>query len=133
MEELMKEILKAMGYIAKRRGKLNNSDRGVDIFASKDGLGLEDPRIFVEVKHRKDKVSAEDIKKLISEKSSSDRCIYLSTSGFSQKALYQADSTNIPLSLLDIDKLADLVQDYYENFSAEGKALLPLKKIFIPI
>jgi hypothetical protein len=34
--------------------------------------------------------------------------------------------------LLDIDKLADLVQDYYENFSAEGKALLPLKKYLFP-
>jgi restriction system protein len=134
MEELMKEILKAMGYIAKRRGKsLTASDQGVDIFASKDGLGLEDPRIFVEVKHREGKIGSSQLRSFIGGRKSGDRCIYLSTGGFSKDCLYEADRSNIPLSLLDIDKLADLVQDYYESFSAEGKALLPLKKIFIPI
>lgn len=50
MQELVAGILRAMGY------KTNISpigpDRGVDIFASPDGLGLQEPRIFVEVKHR---------------------------------------------------------------------------------
>jgi hypothetical protein len=39
-----------MGY--KTRVSPPGADRGVDIFASPDGLGLEEPRIFVEVKHR---------------------------------------------------------------------------------
>lgn len=134
MEELMKEILKAMGYIANRIGNsLTTSDQGVDIFASKDGLGLEDPRIFVEVKHREGKIGSSQLRSFIGGRKSGDRCIYLSTGGFSKDCLYEADRSNVPLSLIDIDKLADLVQDYYENFSAEGKALLPLKKIFIPI
>lgn len=37
MEELVKEILNSMGYIAQRTKK--GADRGIDVFASKDGLG----------------------------------------------------------------------------------------------
>ena len=52
MQELVAGILRAMGY--RTQVSLPGSDRGgTDIFASPDGLGLEEPRIFVEVKHRK--------------------------------------------------------------------------------
>ena len=61
MEDLVKEVLIAMGYIAERTP--GGPDRGVDVFASKDGLGLEEPRIFVEVKHRKGKIGAPEIRK----------------------------------------------------------------------
>ncbi len=50
MQELVAAILRAMGY--KTRVSDAGPDRGVDIFASPDGLGLQEPRIFVEVKHR---------------------------------------------------------------------------------
>lgn len=55
-QELVAGILRAMGYRA--RVAPAGPDRGVDIFASPDGLGLEEPRIFVEVKHRKGKMDA---------------------------------------------------------------------------
>jgi restriction system protein len=48
--EIIAAILRAMGY--KTRVSEAGPDRGVDIFASPDGLGLQEARIFVEVKHR---------------------------------------------------------------------------------
>ncbi|MFC1707989.1 restriction endonuclease [Planctomycetota bacterium] len=46
MQELVAGILRAMGY--RTRVSDPGPDRGVDIFASPDGLGLQEPRIFVE-------------------------------------------------------------------------------------
>src|SRR5438552_3516812 len=50
MQELIAGILRAMGY--RTRISPPGADRGLDIFASPDGLGLQEPRIFCEVKHR---------------------------------------------------------------------------------
>jgi len=50
MEELVAAILRGMGYQSRVSPK--GPDRGVDVMASPDGLGLEEPRIKAEVKHR---------------------------------------------------------------------------------
>ncbi len=131
MEELVKEILNAMGYIAQRTKK--GADRGVDVFASKDGLGLEEPRIFAEVKHRKGSMSSQEIRAFTGGRKSTDKCLYISTGGFSKDAKYEAERSNVPLKLLDIDDLANLITLYYDKFSAEGKILLPLKKVYLPL
>ena len=131
MEELFKEILNAMGYIAERSKK--GTDRGIDIFASKDGLGLEDPRIFVEVKHRNSQMGAQDIRTFIGGRQAGDKCLYVSTGGFTKEAKYEAERSNIPLKLIDIEDLANLLSLHYDKFSAEGKILLPLKKVYLPL
>ena len=130
MEELAKEILNAMGYVARRSKK--GADRGVDVFASPDGLGLEEPRIFVEVKHRTGQMGAPEIRKFIGGRKPEDKCLYISTGGFTKEALYEAERSNVALTLMDINLLADTITRYYDNFSVEGKMLLPLKKVYIP-
>ena len=50
VQRLVAGILRGMGY--KTRISPLGADRGKDIIASKDGLGLEDPIIIIEVKHR---------------------------------------------------------------------------------
>lgn len=130
MEELVKEILNAMGYIARRTKK--GADRGVDVFASKDGLGLEEPRIFVEVKHREGQMGAPKIRSFIGGRQMGDRCIYVSTGGFTKEAKYEAERSKTPLFLVDLDILAELITSHYDNFRAEGKVLLPLRKVYLP-
>lgn len=130
MEELVKEVLYAMGYIARRTPK--GADRGIDVFASKDGLGLEEPRIFVEVKHRKDAMGAPVIRTFLGGRQIGDRCIFVSTGGFTKEARYEAERAKTPLSLVDLDTLAELISAHYDNFRAEGKVLLPLRKIYLP-
>lgn len=131
MEKLLKEILNAMGYIAEQTPK--GPDRALDVFASKDGLGLEDPRICVEVKHRNGKMGSKEIRQFLGSRKEYDRCIFVSTGGFTKDARYEAERSTIPLTLLDIDRLADIIERYYDNFSAEGKILLPLKKTYLPL
>lgn len=130
MEELVKEILNAMGYVARRSKK--GADRGVDVFASPDGLGLEEPRIFVEVKHRAGQMGAPEIRKFIGGRKPEDKCLYVSTGGYTKEALYEAERSNVALTLIDINLLAETITRYYDYFSVEGKMLLPLKKVYIP-
>ncbi len=130
MEELVKEILNAMGYIARRSPK--GADRGIDVFASRDGLGLEEPRIFVEVKHRKGQMGAPEIRTFLGGRQVGDRCIYVSTGGFTKEARYEAERAKTPVFLVDLDILTELIGVHYDNFRAEGKVLLPLRKLYLP-
>lgn len=131
MEELVAALLRAMGYKAKVMPK--GPDRGVDVLASPDGLGLESPRIKAEVKHRPNsQMGSQDIRSFLGGLREGDRALYVSTGGFSKDAKYEADRSNIPLTLLGLDELTSLVVNYYESFDLEGRVLIPLVKIYWP-
>jgi restriction system protein len=131
MEEMLAALLRAMGF--RTRISPKGPDRGVDVFASPDGLGLQEPRIKCEVKHRKStQMGSQDIRSFIGALRGGDRAIYLSTGGFTREARYESDRANVPVTLMDLDDLARLIETHYEAFDAEGKALLPLTKIFWP-
>jgi len=132
MQELVAGILRAMGY--RTRVSPPGPDRGVDIIASPDALGLTQPRIFVEVKHReRSSIGPKDIRYLIAGRNpQQDKCLYVSTGGFTKDAKLEADRSNTPLTLVDLDMLVELLLQYYENLDSETKAIIPLKKIYWP-
>src|SRR5690606_7193468 len=43
-----------------------------------------------------------------------------------------AQRTTFPLTLVDMDDLSDRIVAHYENFDLEGRALLPLIRVFWP-
>ena len=97
MQELIAGILRAMGLKTKisKRGP----DRGKDIIASPDGLGLENPRIFVEVKHRTSQVDSKQIRSFIGALRQESKGLYVSTAGFSKDAYYEAERSVLPLQI----------------------------------
>ncbi len=131
LQELVAGILRAMGY--KTRVSPKGADRGVDIFASPDGLGLQAPRIFVEVKHRQQTMGAPELRSFLGGRKDGDRCLYVSTGGFTKDARYEADRSNIPLTLVDLPLLRDLVLDNYERLDEATRRLVPLTRIYWPI
>ncbi|QUL55697.1 restriction endonuclease [Paenibacillus tritici] len=131
MQELVAGVLRGMGY--KTRISPKGPDRGRDIFASPDGLGLEEPRIIVEVKHRSGSMGSSHIRSFTGGLRVGDRGIYVSTGGFTKEAKYEAERSNIPLSLIDLDLLAELVTQYYDQFDSETRTLIPLRKIYWPL
>lgn len=131
MEILTAAVLRAMGY--KTRVTPKGPDRGRDVLASPDGLGFQQPRIFAEVKHRsKEAVGAPMIRGFVGGLRAGDRGLFVSTGGFTQEAKYEAERSSIPVTLVDIDELATLVVEHYENFDATGRALLPLIRVYWP-
>ncbi|WP_444943525.1 restriction endonuclease [Microbulbifer sp. ZKSA006] len=131
MEELVAAILRAMGFKAKVSPK--GPDRGVDVIASPDGLGLTQPRIKAEVKHRNGSMGAPAIRGFIGALREGDSGLFVSTGGFTREARYEADRSTFPLTLVDLDDLADLIVSHYESFDLEGRALMPLVRIYWPV
>ncbi|MBL4592030.1 MAG: restriction endonuclease [Phycisphaerales bacterium] len=130
MEHLVAGLLRAMGY--KTRVSPVGSDRGRDVIASPDGLGFEHPRIVVEVKHRRNAISAPDIRSLSGALTPTDRGLFVSTGGFTKDARYEADRANPPITLLDSDELVQLLTANYENTDPQTKALVHLKPLYWP-
>ena len=130
MQDLVAGLLRAMGYktIVSPKG----SDRGQDVIASPDGFGLEEPRIKVEVKHRKGQMGAPDIRNF-SGGLRNEKGIYVSTGGFTKEAKYEAERSQKPLTCVDIELLVEMIKQYYETFDIEAKTILPLKKIYWPL
>jgi len=132
MQELVAGLLRGMGYktIVSPKG----SDRGKDILASPDGLGLEEPRIVVEVKHQKGKkMGANEIRSFTGGLRRGSKGLYVSTSGFSQEAKYEAERSEIPITLIDSDMLVQFIVQYYDQFDNDARSLIPLTKIYWPV
>lgn len=131
-EKLVAGLLRVLGY--KTRFTSRGSDLGSDIIASPDELGLEDPKIKVEVKKRgKDKISAPDIRNFIGGLRGHHKGIFVTTSGFSKEAIYEAERANFSITLIDSDWLVELIVSNYEKLDQETKALVPLRRIYWPV
>ena len=131
MQSLVAGVLGALGY--KARISARGPDRGVDIVASRDGFGFENPRIVVEVKHRPgEQVGAPGIRSFVGGRHVDDKCLYVSTGGFSKEARYEADRANVLVTLLDLDDLAKTLVENYEPLDGETRRLVPLRRIYWP-
>jgi len=131
MQDLVAGILRAMGY--KTRVSPRGPDRGRDIIASPDGLGLESPRIIVEVKHRKnEQIGANQMRSFIGGLRAADRGLYVSIGGFAKDAKYEADRAQVPITMLNLDDVAQLLVDNYESADTETRALVPLVRLYWP-
>ncbi len=131
MEHLTAAVLRGMGYKARVTPK--GPDRGRDVIASPDGLGFSSPRIVAEVKHRrKEAMGAPQIRAFVGGLRVGDNGLYVSTGGFTLEAKYEAVRASVQITLLDLDDLASLVVEHYDNFDADGRALLPLMRIYWP-
>ena len=132
MQDLVAGLLRAMGYktLVSPRGP----DRGKDIMASPDGLGLEDPVILVEVKHRPNtSIGSQEIRSFKGALKKTNRGIYVSTGGFTTDAKYEAERSEIPIILMDLDRLVKFIMQYYDNFDNDARTLIPLTKIYWPL
>jgi len=132
MEALIASLLRAMGYKARVTPK--GADGGRDVIASPDGLGFQSPRIIAEVKHRpRERMGPEHIRSFLGGLRAGDCGLYVSTGGYTREARYEADRATVPLTLVNLDDLANLIAEHYESFDAEGRTLVPLVKVYWPV
>ncbi|MEL6503071.1 MAG: restriction endonuclease [Pseudomonadota bacterium] len=131
MEHLIAGILRAMGYRTKVTP--TGADRGKDIIASPDGFGFQDPRIVVEVKHRKGKIGAPEIRSFLGGRQNGEKGLYVSTGGFTREAEYEAERANFPVRLMDSEDLLAAVYDNHALFDEKTRQLLPLRVLLWPL
>ena len=62
-----------------------------------------------------------------------DRCIYLSTGGFTREARYEADRANVALRLVNLPELTLLLLENYPGLDERTRALVPLTMLYWPV
>ncbi len=129
MQELVAGLLQAMGYQVKVSAP--GPDGGVDVLAHKDAFGFERPIIKVQVKHKRSTSGAPEIQQLLGANPIDASSIFVSTGGFTSAAERTAKHSGV--RLIDRSELVNLILRWYGHLPNETKALLPLRKIYVPM
>ena len=128
-QDLVAALLRGMGYhtpFIAPKGR----DGGVDIEAYSDPLGTKAPRIIVQVKQQKDKVSVQKLRELAGLlRREGDIGLFVSTGGFTTDAVSEAKTSSRHIEVMDMKRFIDLWKTHYSDLPEEDKALLPLREI----
>lgn len=78
-------------------------------------------------------MGAPDIRSFLGGRCQGDRCLYVSTGGFTREARYEAERASIPITLLNLPELRRLLLDHYDRADEETRTLIPLARLYWPI
>ena len=124
-QDLVAALLRGMGYYT--RVSPRGRDGGVDIVAYRDPLGTESPRIKVQVKHREQQASVQQVRELMGLlQKDGDVGIFVSTGGFTPDAKGAALGSQVHIELVDLPRFIELWRDFYHKLTDEDRNRLPL-------
>jgi len=129
LAEFVAQLLGAMGFHV--RVSPEGPDGGVDIIAHKDELGFEPPIVKVQVKSTEGSVGDPIVSALYGKVTAHEYGLLVTLGSFTSQAETFARSKS-NLRLIDGDGLVGLIFRHYDQLDAKYKALLPLKRVFVP-
>jgi restriction system protein len=127
-QELVAGLLEGMGYHLAWVAP-PGPDRGLDILAHTDPLGVKGPRIKVQVKRREDHVDAASLRGFLSLLEDGDVGVYVAKGGFTRDAELEARQSRRRIMLFDAKRLFDLWVEHYDAVPEERRRHLPLKAV----
>ena len=127
--DFVAHLLNTMDY--RTRVSPPGPDGGIDIVAHRDELGLEPPIIKVQVKATGSNIGEPVVAALYGQTSQSEYGLIVTLGGFTNQAISFAKGKS-NLRLIGGEELVDLVLEHYEEFDSRYKALLPLKRVYVP-
>jgi len=107
------------------------TDEGIDIIAHKDELKLEPPIVKVQVKSTEGSVGGPDVRALYGNVGHGEVGLLVTLGSFSRQAEDFAKGKS-NLWLIDGTELVNFVLHHYEDIDPRFKAMLPLKRVYIP-
>ncbi len=132
-QRLVGAVLKAAGFVILFDSAGKGKDAGIDLIASKDSLGAGE-KIIVQVKHRKGAVEQKELQQLVGTLKANEYGLMVSTGGITSDASrYWRDHRDRLLKPLEASAFIALLGDVYERLDSEFKAMLPLKKAYVPV
>jgi restriction system protein len=128
-QEVVAGLLRGMGYFVDWVSP-PGPDRGIDIVAHVDPLGVKGPRIKAQVKRRGDKVSVDGVRGFMALLGDSDVGLFVCTGGFTRDAEDEARrQEKRRIMLLDLKRLFDLWTEHYDRIPEVQRRLLPLRPV----
>lgn len=130
-QDLVAALLEAMGYRVLWVAP-PGPDRGVDILAGSDPLGVQEPRIKIQVKHRfASSTDVADLRAFMAVLGARDVGIFVSAGGFTKAARDEARNHETRrLTVLDLEQLLDLWISHYGKIAEDKKLMLPLRPVY---
>lgn len=129
LAEFVAHLLSTMGY--RTRLSPEGPDGGVDIIAHKDELGFEPPLVKVQVKSAEGSIGEPVVSQLNGKVERSEFGLVVTLGTFTAQAKsFARNKSN--LRLIDGDELISLILQHYEQLDSKYKALLPLKRVYVP-
>jgi len=131
LARLIDAILRAQGY--KTKMSPPGPDGGIDILAGSGPLGLDQPRLCVQVKSGGGKEGQKTLNELrgVMSKCASEQGLLVSWGGFTGPLTTDARNDSFKVRLWDQGDVVDAVLQNYDRLGDEIKAELSLKKIWI--
>lgn len=128
-EHFTADLFAALGY--RTRVTQASGDKGVDVIAHRDELGIEPPIIKIQVKSSSGSVDDPEVSQLFGKVADGEFGVLVTLGSFSKPARDFADSKS-NLRLIDGEEVVRLVLDNYESLDPKYKAIIPLKRMYIP-
>lgn len=132
-QELVAGLLRGMGYHVAWVSP-PGPDKGIDVIAHTDPLGIQGPRIKVQVKRRSDKTNIDGIRSLLSLLGEGDVGLFISMGGFTRDAEDEARrQEKRRVMLVDLKRLFDLWVEHYDRIPEVQRRLLPIRPVYFLI
>ena len=133
MQELIAAILRALGYVAEVPPK--GPDGGIDVVAGSGPLGLDSPRVIVQVKSGTARVEAPVVQQLQGAITThgADHGLLVAWGGLTGPALQAVHAQRFAIRVWDADTVIAMLGRTYEQLPGEIQALLPLKSVWVPV
>lgn len=123
-------VLEKMGY--RTRVSPEGPDSGIDIVAHRDELGFEPPIIKVQVKSGDGSVGDPVVSALYGKVAHTEFGLVVTLGTYTNQAkAFARGKSN--LRLIDGKELVSLILQYYDQFDARYKGILPLKRVYVPV
>jgi restriction system protein len=122
-------LLERMGYYT--RVSPEGPDGGIDIIAHKDELGFVPPLVKVQVKSGEGSISNSTVAELYGNVSVQEFGLFVTLGQFTKQAINFAKGKP-NLRLIDGEELIKLILTHYDEFDSTYKAILPLRRVYIP-
>lgn len=130
LAQLVSDLLRAEGFSTKTSPP--GADGGVDILAGKGGLGLESPRIVVQVKSSNEPTDAPTVRQLqgVVARFGADYGLFVSWGGYKPTVDRETAHDHFRIRLWTAKEVIDGVLEHYDRLSPETRTLLPLRRIW---
>jgi len=130
-QELIADLLTAMGYHIGWIAPPEKSRGQIDIIVYVDPIGVKGPRILVQVKHKGQAITMEGLKSFLSALGSNDYGLLVSSGGFTSDIKDEVMSDSFQkLTTWDLENFYDLWIRYNDHLGQDARDRLPLKAIY---
>ncbi|MBN1546011.1 MAG: restriction endonuclease [Syntrophaceae bacterium] len=131
LANLVNAVLQADGWIT--RVSPPGADGGVDILAGRGTLGLDSPRLGVQVKSQKSPCDVTIYRALqgTMQTFKAEQGLLMCWGGFNKAVLVESKQSHFSVRLWDSSNLVEAIYRNYERLPAEIQAELPLKRVWM--